>query len=415
MPIKLKYLDGLRGWAALIVVLGHYCFVYLPYIIDKKGSPHFGFEATIHTTPWYVLVNGGFAVCIFFILSGLVLSSSFFARKAVTTVQRSAVKRYFRLAIPAGVSAILAYLLLQTGSFHNQAVADITGSGWWSQFWHNDWNLWQSLRYGFYEALTSPSGPETLNPVLWTLQVELLGSFLVYTILALFGHLPQRWIVYTIAGWWLAKTYYLSFIIGLVLADLLSLGAFNKLPSLLKKLSWLPLVIIGIVLGSMPNGSLDGTVFHFFSGWYEPSLEKLRIVIFTAGATALMLAILMSPFLQRLLSSRSSRFMGRISFSLYLTHFLALGSYSSYLFITTHLAGWPYGASIAFNLISGLLMTFVVADIFTRLVDEPSIKLSAWLHDQVLARQFTLKRQSRILTVQPAPTKNYALSYKHKV
>lgn len=397
------------------MVLGHYCFVYLPYVIDNKGAPHYGFETTVHTTPWYVLVNGGFAVCIFFILSGLVLSTSYFHKKSVASVQRSAVKRYFRLALPAGASVLLAYLLLQTGSYHNQAVADITGSGWWSQFWHGDINLWQTLRYGFYEALTQPSGPETLNPVLWTLQVELFGSFLVYTILVLFGHLPGRWIIYGIAGWWLAKTYYLSFIIGLILADLLTLGTFAKLPVLLKRLSWLPLVIIGIILGSMPNGSLDGTIFHFFSGWYEPSLEKLRIVVFTAGATSLMLAILMSPFLQKLLSSRPSRFMGRISFSLYLTHFLVLGCYSSYLFITTHLAGWPYGPAIAFNFISGLLITLVVADLFTRLIDEPSIKLSAWLHDKVFARKLSFSRRNRVSASDQAPTsKTYQLSYKHE-
>lgn len=398
MRIKLAYLDGMRGWAALIVVFGHYCFAWLPYAIDRKGLQHYGFEATLHDTPWYVLVNGSFAVCIFFILSGIVLSMSFFRRRDVAVVQHSAVKRYFRLAIPAGMSVLLAYILLQTGSFHNQAAADISGSGWWSQFWHFDIGLWHMFQYGFYYSLTQPSGPDTLNPVLWTLQVELFGSFLVYTILALFGRLPQRWIVYVIASIWLWKTYYFGFIIGLVMADILTKGWIARLPQLLRQVAWLPLLGAGIILGSMPNGTLDHTIFHMFADWYQPSLDKLKIVILTLGATLLMLAVLLSPLLQKLLVSRPSRFLGHISFSLYLTHFLILGSYSSYFFVSMHLAGWPYPLIILTNLGVGMTITFAVAYLFTRLIDEPAIKLSGWLYRRVFAR-----------------SKSYALSYKHEI
>ena len=81
---RLRFLDGLRGWAAVVVLL-HHVFI--------DGPPANGFMAD--RTPWAkVFVNGTLAVCVFFVISGFSLSIRYLDRGDGGTLARIAAGRY---------------------------------------------------------------------------------------------------------------------------------------------------------------------------------------------------------------------------------------------------------------------------------------------------------------------------------
>ena len=82
---KLRYLEGIRGLAAIIVVLHHYILAFYPAMSSANETQIHNetsyFEEVMAQIPLNIFYNGGFAVCIFFILSGYVLSNNYHQNK----------------------------------------------------------------------------------------------------------------------------------------------------------------------------------------------------------------------------------------------------------------------------------------------------------------------------------------------
>jgi peptidoglycan/LPS O-acetylase OafA/YrhL len=99
-------LDGLRGLAALTVVVFHFFSAYVPGLLaDQTDTPWWGSD-----TPLAILFNGDFAVCVFFVLSGFVIANS--AAQGRTAFALNVVRRYFRLAAPVAASTVIGWARL---------------------------------------------------------------------------------------------------------------------------------------------------------------------------------------------------------------------------------------------------------------------------------------------------------------
>src|SRR5580698_1668506 len=113
---RLTFLDGIRGWGAVIVLLHH---------IKFSGMSVFGSSA------WFSFITDGhFAVYVFYVLSGFALTIKFVEKPEAYSVAQAVAARYFRLVIPIFVTSFIAYMLFVCGLFFHHEAAQQTGSGW---------------------------------------------------------------------------------------------------------------------------------------------------------------------------------------------------------------------------------------------------------------------------------------------
>ena len=190
---KIGYLDGLRGLAAFQVVFHHFILTFYPALFIFPGvATHLPgtIEATISASPLNLLWDGNFAVCLFFILSGYVLSHKFFLHGNAEIATAAAVKRYFRLALPAAFSVLLAYVMMKLSLFFNQPAGVAAGSDWLAGVWTFQPRFFDALNQAFLGVFFA--GTFSYNAVLWTIALEFAGSFIVFGFLALFGTARNR-------------------------------------------------------------------------------------------------------------------------------------------------------------------------------------------------------------------------------
>ena len=136
--------------------------------------------------------------------------------------------------------------------FYNDQAAIVSGSGWLSGPWNFKANFFDALNQSFVGTFFS--NVFDYNGTLWTIAVEFLGSFLVFGFLAVFGKAKNRYMAYLFLAIVFFQTYYLAFILGMLLSDLMAqkntiIREFDR-----NKLLRTALLFSGLFLGSYPSG-----------------------------------------------------------------------------------------------------------------------------------------------------------------
>jgi peptidoglycan/LPS O-acetylase OafA/YrhL len=168
---RLAALDGLRGVAALVVLLSHVVaggVGPLSATLTLGGDPG-GLAHWFMRTPLAVVWAGPEFVIVFFVLSGFVLTRALRARPVALGAFYAG--RVVRLYLPAWLSLIPAAILLATF----RSSQDATGVGFWLQTYTQPVGLDQVARDA---ALVLPVSAThaTLNGALWSLRWEVLFS-----------------------------------------------------------------------------------------------------------------------------------------------------------------------------------------------------------------------------------------------
>jgi peptidoglycan/LPS O-acetylase OafA/YrhL len=367
MKQKIIFLDGLRGVAAFIVVFSHFFQVFMPSVFE--GNPaiaHFAFEGPASRTPINILFNGNFSVCLFFILSGYVLSYRFFRSKDNMIVYSSAARRYFRLAVPAFVSAVLAFAVIKLGLGYFDDVRVLSQSSMTDPYNINP-SVWTLIKEGLFQTFFRYGSQ--FNPVLWTMTYELFGSFLIFAFLLFVGKFKIRFVVYLALIYYFLDSYYLAFILGILLSDLHNSGK-NWLE--LIKRPWINalLVLVGVYVGSFPYVGWIGTVYAPLV-WKQPTFHFF-IFYHVIGSFFIITALLNSKWMQAIFESKPIAYLGRISFSMYLVHFTIVCTFSSFLFQQlSHFLS--YGINFIVTLLVSLVLIFAVSNLMYRYVDHATL------------------------------------------
>jgi peptidoglycan/LPS O-acetylase OafA/YrhL len=363
---RLQHLDGIRGIAAFAVFVCHFIQVFVPHVYYLDAAQGHGlWEDEFATSPFNIIVNGNFAVCLFFVLSGFVLSHRFLDTGDLDGLRRLAIKRYLRLALPVLAAVLLAWAILAAGSYSYGAVQPVTRSGM-KDVYDAFVPFWAAVEEGVVGVFFR--GEWNLNPVLWTMRIELYGSFLVFGLLALFGRTGYRWLVYGVAIAIFYESYYLAFLLGIALADLQLRADHRDAPLPVT----LGAVMLGLYLGSYPYyGAEQGiwSVLPAVGTAHKPVLYHIL------GAAVLIQAANRFTGARLLLARPLFRFLGRISYGLYLIHFPLVCSVSAGLALVL-LAHLDYGAAVALSFALSAPVVVVTAALFTTLVDQRAMRVA---------------------------------------
>ena len=358
---RLAYLDGLRGIAALVVVIFHFCSAYVSNLIPTDVSK----SLWVSDTPISILYNGRFAVIIFFVLSGLVVSNS--AVKRSSPIGITLLLRYLRLAVPATISVIFAWALLSAFPNEARTLNAISTDGWLS-FTYQD-NI-PPLASAIYNGMFGVffSGTSMFNNVLWTMQIELIGSCAIYIIYFFVFSTNIRVLILIFIGIVLTPSHqgiYEGFVAGSLLSEVWASG---NLRTFLPK----TLFIVGVLIGSTGDG--------FHERYHLPHVPRSLMLgegsglLYPLAASLIVYACMTSLLLQNILSSLIPKFLGRISFSLYLYHVPFLYT----LFAVWYMHILPH-SNCGLVLLLMMYLTFClgVAYCATLGVDEPTVRAIA--------------------------------------
>ncbi len=300
---RLHVLDGVRGWGALAVVLFH---------LFVEGFP-IGEWSRTHL--WRVpLFHGTFAVLVFFLVSGVALSTGYFMTGAARELARLAAGRYLRLALPVAGACLLVFALMKLGLIPRWQERPPP----FDAMLRFDPSLRHLAYFVSWGVFFDYSYQATFIGPLWTMPIELTGSFVVFAVLALAGRSRHRVAVFGALGIALFAigSVYCLFVAGLIAADLYVRSGTTPRPTL-----GLALMLAGVTLSAL--GDAPATIAH------RPMLASV----------ALLAGILMFEPAQKFFSNPVSRWLGRMSFPLYLMHGPVLFAFSLPLLAALRRAG----------------------------------------------------------------------------
>lgn len=299
---NLRFLDGLRGILCLIVVISHCVQLYLPSLRFTNDQTLTGrIEHYIACSPLNLFYSGLLPVSLFFVMSGFVISYKFNKTRDESLIIKGFLKRYFRFFIPISASYVIMYVL--SCLFYPKQISFPTV-------------LFETIFETYFRNI------KTTNGVLWTISYELLGSFLIYSMLSIFGKQKNRIFFYFISLALTIDTQYSFFIFGLIMSDLYSSGYIRNLN---KPYVLISMISFSLFISSYPihypmEGIYVGGVYKYitFTKFWDLNYGTyLRIGVFT-----FFLTLLRFSYLQRALENRQIMFLGKISFPLYLVHYM---------------------------------------------------------------------------------------------
>ena len=407
---RVAYLDGLRGLAAVQVVILHYVIAFAPAIGNVDATTaHPAWQNIFIHSPLFFPADGYLAVAIFFLISGTVLTYSFQASGQSTASQVQ--RRVVRLGAPMAASVLLAaglfWLLPQA---HAKAGA-LVASSWLTMIapqpgivsiskeiflsglflGHAHFSLVLPGMFG--ERLGLMPLSHSFNSPLWTLHLEFYGSLLVLLLVGLESRLKPAWHrAACAAALLLLIAHPLGlFVIGYITAHALKTGFWQKISrtAALQAAAILAFAI-GVCMSAHTAPSAFMRVYDRLSGFEKLPMHTDDFHFYSQyGAILIFFAVLALPALQRMLSSPICRSLGRHSFSLYLVHFPILFTVTATLVVDFQPLGHITGILLAS--VCGLALTVLMTIAFERLIDGPATKLSRRLRWPIHPKPFILK------------------------
>jgi peptidoglycan/LPS O-acetylase OafA/YrhL len=348
-PDRLEYLDSLRGIAAFLVVL-HHVYQTAPF------WPNF-----VRFSPFRLLLNGRSSVIFFFVLSGFVLAYGIWRGDQPVGFVRFVLRRLARIYLPylvAGGVAIAAMILLRPGVLPDTAV---TFNAMWPAPITWPAATGHLLLFGSAEA-------NSVNTPSWSLVYEIRISILIPFLCFVAVRFGQLF-------FWLSVLAYA--LVELMMANL----GISRVPfeaeaitdNILVSAHFAACFVLGLFIARAAIQRADW--LYGMSTSRKALLTTIAVPLLfifrddtgAIGSAVLLTLALNTQKFQKFLRIPVLLFLGRISFSLYLTHTIVLQIVVRLLH--DHVPLWN-------SLAVTMLLVIPVATLFYRAVERPALLLS---------------------------------------
>ncbi|MDR7073194.1 acyltransferase family protein [Fictibacillus barbaricus] len=341
MSGRIHSLDSLRGISALIVLI-HHCLLMTPLFYAAHYNEPYNnwvvslFDNTILHTVW----AGSEAVLLFFVLSGFVLALPFLSFKNNYSYGDYIIKRICRIYIPyISVMTIAVLLMVFIADYHGH-------TGLMDSFSERRWAHPLSLEAAISYIIMLGYDNTNVNGPTWSLVHEMRISFFFPFLMLLvikfdwkkaiilgFGGSMFFWLVFYVMNIFIDNgftsavinsfkdTFFYTtfFIIGALFAKNYKniLPLFNKIKSLNK----IFLFLIALILFNFED------VFPFFQKFHGIVGLGINLGVEWIAAIGVLIiftfAISSQPF-NKLLTKPVFKWLGKVSYSLYLVHMVVL-------------------------------------------------------------------------------------------
>ncbi|CAL3968433.1 hypothetical protein PZA11_004026 [Diplocarpon coronariae] len=416
-----SWLDGVRGVAALEVFIFHTISCWRTLFPAYNSTPD---ERSILQLPGIrtFFTTGGAAVCVFFALSGYVLTYKSLrwmrtgsSHLVYPSVASSMFRRGFRLYLPPICITFFEMLATRLG-YSPPLNFDFTPEGsLFAQFW--DWlkETWHLVNpyYTFPRSIQGFIVHPKYDAVIWTIPIEFYGSFTVYLLLLLLARVPSSAARMVLVALFAGLSMFLGawnafcFSSGMLIADY-NLGqeeaeaeeqgevGFSLRPPRCRH----PRLCAGVFALAMYIAGFPTLSYPGVHQSPMPGFEGLHAMIpwslnmedharwwWSLSGVAVLFCISQLAALKSLFETNFCQYLGKIAFSLYLVHQFCVILFGLFLQnlllaifgIPTHSMTWGYWAVCLLWYVPFALLTFALAGQVEKYVDAGSVRLARWL------------------------------------
>jgi peptidoglycan/LPS O-acetylase OafA/YrhL len=397
-------LDGLRGIAALVVVLHHGAISH-DYALYSglAADSRFDGDLALSGMPFLLLAAGDFAVSMFLVLSGFVLAHSYL--HSTLGAVGAVVKRYARLTIPIAATSLLS--LAAAAATPGFALPGAGGSG------RSPADLLAALRTclmeAFYGSTIGGIHEPSYNGVLWTIPIEFQGSLLLIALFAVArfavtkaGSKPERVVDFAGAGALLLLLATWHSRLGLFGAGATLYWLFGPhRPPRRDLANWTAraILILALFLGTMPDSpqrieaydalirllgfspetAATQTLVHPLAslfGWKDPVFHRVTPIGLWhgIGAVLLLFGTLRDVSWRGFLERPSCLWLGEVSFPLYLIHstvYRVVGLPTHGMLVGS---GFGYGTSSLVAITVYTAASLLAAHVLARSVEKAAVR-----------------------------------------
>ncbi len=211
---QLKYINGLKGFACFMVMLGHFIGIYKYSESFPAASKFLNLFDTFLGSKLNFIIDETFWVILFFFVSGYLVSFS--KIPDLKTFIFKSFSRFLRLGLPIFFACAIIFVIQKTFGFYNSETLNIFECTFIQNPYLNDFSLWQVIR--------SPIDVLFLNKTYfcspyWVLREMFITSLIIYLFSLLKSKTPPTLFV---ALWGIAL-FSSMFISNVVFAGLLGM------------------------------------------------------------------------------------------------------------------------------------------------------------------------------------------------
>lgn len=343
----MKHINGLKGFACIMVMLGHFIGIYKyaeSFPVESKFLQLF--DAFLESKLNFI-IDETFWVILFFFVSGYLVSLS--KIPDIKSLFFKSFSRFLRLGLPILLACVIIFIIQKSFGFYSSETLPIFENRIIQKDYLKIFSLWQVIKSPVDILIL---GKYDFCSPYWCLREIYVTSLLVY----LFSFLKNKIDSNLFVLIWGISLFASMFLSNVVFAGLMGMT-------------------LSYVQNDKENCIFENKLFWFFTLAFCVSLFVIpRSRIASVFFGALVLIVPKIDIINAVFSFSIAQFINKISFGIYSFHWPVLCSFGMYVLIKTH---EKYGLinSAIFASITSVLITLLISILYYCLFEKQIYKM----------------------------------------